>query len=153
MGVVAWYDSRTGRWVARRMYYGRPPSGLHALTDSFERRILNRMVQYVRSFDDVFTALADPTRRGILELLGDGDASISDLAARFEMTLTGVTKHVQLLEAAGLVRSTKSGRVRKCSLGARPLDDELDWITRHRRQVAARLDHLGVFLETTTGDD
>lgn len=126
---------------------------MHGLTADAIHLKLNRMVQYTRALDSAFAALADPTRRGILELLGKGDASISDLAARFDMTLTGVTKHVRLLEEAGLVRSTKVGRVRLCTLGARPLEDELDWIMRHRRQVAARLDHLGAFLETTTGDD
>ncbi len=110
------------------------------------------MVQYARSLDHAFTALADPTRRGILEHLGRVDASISDLAGRFDMTLTGVKKHVRLLEAAGLVWTEKVGRVRMCRLGARRLEDELDWITRHRRQVAARLDQLGAFLESTTGD-
>jgi hypothetical protein len=59
---------------------------------------------------------------------------------------------VRLLEAAGLVRSTKVGRVRTCSLGPRQLEDELEWITRHRRQVASRLDHLGTFLESTPGE-
>lgn len=110
------------------------------------------MVQYARSLDHAFTALGDPTRRGILEHLGRADASISELAERFDMTLTGVRKHVRLLETAGLVRSEKVGRVRTCRLGARRLDDELDWIARHRRQVAARLDHLGEFLESTSGE-
>lgn len=110
------------------------------------------MVQYARPLDRAFTALADPTRRGILELLGRTDASISDLAQRFDMTRTGVTKHVRLLESAGLVLTAKVGRVRSCRLGSRQLDDELDWITRHRRQVAARLDRLGEYLESTTGE-
>jgi len=111
------------------------------------------MVQYAKSLDHAFTALADPTRRGILEQLGRGDASISDLAARYDMTLTGMRKHVSLLEAAGLVKSAKVGRVRTCRLGPRRLEDELDWIIRHRRQVAARLDQLGDFLERTKGED
>lgn len=115
--------------------------------------MLNYMVQYVRSLDHVFTALADPTRRGILELLGRTDASISDLAERFDMTLTGVRKHVRLLETAGLVRSEKIGRVRTCRLGSRRLEDELDWISRHRQQVAARMDELGAFLESTSGEN
>lgn len=110
------------------------------------------MVQYAKSLDHAFTAFADPTRRGILELLGRTDASISDLAERFDMSLTGVKKHVRLLEDAGLVRSEKVGRVRTCRLGARRLEDELEWISRHRRHVAARLDHLGVFLESTSGE-
>ena len=110
------------------------------------------MVQYSSTLDRAFTALADPTRRGILERLGQQDASISDLADAFGMSLTGVRKHVALLETAGLVRSEKVGRTRTCRLGARSLDDELAWITRHRRQVAARLDSLGEFLEATAGD-
>lgn len=114
--------------------------------------MLNHMVQYSASLDRAFTALADPTRRGILERLAHRDASISELAEAFGMSLTGVRKHVALLETAGLVRSEKVGRTRTCRLGARSLDDELGWITRHRRQLAARLDSLGAFLEATAGD-
>lgn len=110
------------------------------------------MVQYSRSLDHAFTALGDPTRRGILELLGRQDASISDLAQRFDMTLTGVKKHVRLLEEAGLVRSAKVGRVRTCRLGPRRLEDELDWIQRYRQQLASRLDHLEAFLDRSKGD-
>ncbi len=110
------------------------------------------MVQLAKSLDRAFTALGDPTRRGILEHLGRADASITELADRFAMTLTGVKKHVALLENAGLVRTEKVGRVRTCRLGPKRLEDELEWITRHRRQVAARLDALGAFLESTPGD-
>ncbi len=110
------------------------------------------MVQYAKSLDHAFTALADPTRRGILEMLGRQDASISDLAQRFDMTLTGVKKHVRLLEEAGLVRSAKVGRVRTCRLGPRRLEDELDWIQRYRQQLASRLDHLEAFLDRSKGD-
>lgn len=109
------------------------------------------MVQYARSLDHAFTALADPTRRGILEVLGREDASITALADRFDMTLTGVTKHVRLLEAAGLVRSAKVGRVRICRLGPRRLEDELEWIQRYRQQLASRLDHLEAFLDRSNG--
>lgn len=110
------------------------------------------MVQYARTLDRAFTALADPTRRGILEVLGRQEASISDLAERFDMTLTGVQKHVRLLEEAGLVRSAKVGRVRTCRLGPRRLEDELDWIQRHRQQLASRLDHLEAFLDRSKGE-
>lgn len=134
------------------MYYAATPIGLH-LTQARRNPILNYMVQYAKSLDHAFMALADPTRRGILEQLGRGDASISDLAARFDMTLTGLRKHVSLLEDAGLVKSAKAGRVRTCRLGPRRLEDELDWIIRHRRQVAARLDQLGEYLERTKGED
>lgn len=113
---------------------------------------LNHMVQHAVSLDRAFTALADPTRRGILERLGEREASISALAERFGMTLTGVTKHVALLERAGLVRTEKVGRTRTCRLGPRALDDEIAWITRHRRLVAARLDALGALLETNAGN-
>jgi len=110
------------------------------------------MVQYLGTLDTAFTALADGTRRGILEWLGRGDASISDLAAGFEMTLTGIGKHVRVLEEAGLVESEKVGRVRRCRLGPRRLEPVAAWIEKYRRMQEERLDHLGQFLERTKGD-
>jgi DNA-binding transcriptional ArsR family regulator len=111
------------------------------------------MLQYSRqadaSLDATFAALSDPTRRGVLERLGRGDASITDLASKFEMTLTGMKKHVQVLEAAGLVKTEKIGRVRSCTLGPRRLEDETAWMVKHRRMLEARLDRLGEFLERT----
>lgn len=94
-----------------------------------------------------FSALADTTRRGILEQLGRHNASISDLAARFGMTLTGIKKHVTVLEDAGLLTSEKVGRVRTCRLGPRQLGDETAWIQQYRRILEERLDSLGDFLE------
>jgi len=110
------------------------------------------MVQSSPPLDTAFAALADNTRRGILERLGRGDASISDLAASFAMTLTGIRKHVQILEGAGLATTEKVGRVRHCRLGARRLEDETTWIARYQEMVEARLDRLGEFLERTKGD-
>jgi DNA-binding transcriptional ArsR family regulator len=107
------------------------------------------MVQY--HVDQGFAALADATRRGILERLGRGDASIGDLAAKFDMTLTGMKKHVQVLEDAGLVTTEKIGRVRTCRLGPRRLEHESDWIAKHRQMLEERLDRLGAFLERTKG--
>jgi DNA-binding transcriptional ArsR family regulator len=101
--------------------------------------------------DLAFGALADRTRRGILERLGGGDASVSDLAASFQMTLTGIKKHVQLLEGAGLVTTEKVGRIRHCRLGPRRLDEVANWIERYRQMQESRLDHLGEFLERTKG--
>jgi DNA-binding transcriptional ArsR family regulator len=109
------------------------------------------MVQFFPKLDTAFGALADPTRRGILERLGRGDASISDLAASFEMTLTGIKKHVQILEEAGLVTTEKVGRVRRCRLGPRRLEDERKWMVMYEQMVEARLDRLGDFLERTKG--
>jgi DNA-binding transcriptional ArsR family regulator len=109
------------------------------------------MVQYHSRLDAGFSALADGTRRAILERLGSGEASISDLAGSFDMTLTGMKKHVQLLEDAGLVSTEKVGRVRTCKLGPRRLEDELAWIGMYRRMLDARLDRLGAFLERTKG--
>jgi DNA-binding transcriptional ArsR family regulator len=111
------------------------------------------MVQYVSRLDTAFAALSDATRRGILERLGRGDASISDLAHRFEMTLTGMRKHVNVLEGAGLVTTEKVGRVRTCRLGPRRLEDETAWITKYRQVLEARLDSLGEFLARTKGDE
>jgi len=110
------------------------------------------MVQYSSALDSAFTAVADPTRRGILERLGTGAASITELAGAFDMTLTGMKKHVSVLEEAGLVRTEKIGRVRTCTLGSRRLADEAAWILRYQAMVEARFDRLGDFLEHTKGD-
>jgi len=110
------------------------------------------MVQYPPDVDSVFTAVADSTRRGILERLGRREASISELAEQFEMTLTGMKKHVRVLEDAGLVRTQKVGRVRTCMLGTRRLTAEVAWIARYHQMLEAQLDSLGEFLERTKGD-
>ena len=107
------------------------------------------MVQYSRSLDSTFGALSDPTRRAILKRLGKSDAAISELAKRFDITLTGIKKHVGVLEAAGLVRTEKIGRVRRCRLGPRRLDEETEWIEEYRRNLEGRLNRLGEFLERT----
>jgi DNA-binding transcriptional ArsR family regulator len=109
------------------------------------------MVQFSRNLDTAFAALADPTRRGILERLGWGDASISDLAASFGMTLTGMKKHVRILEAARLVATEKVGRVRRCTLGPRRLEDEKTWIAMYQQMLEARFNRLEAFLERTKG--
>ena len=89
-----------------------------------------------------FAALADPTRRGVLDRLARADASITDLADAFEMTLTGMKKHVVVLEQAGLVRTEKVGRVRTCTIGPSGLDEELEWIEGYRQVWATRFDAL-----------
>jgi DNA-binding transcriptional ArsR family regulator len=109
------------------------------------------MVQYYRHLDTAFGALSDQTRRGILEHLGRRDATVSDLAARFEMTLTGMKKHIQILEDAGLVATRKLGRVRHCRLGPQRLERETNWIAQHQKMLEERLDRLGDFLERTKG--
>lgn len=105
------------------------------------------MVQYSNTLDSSFAALADPTRRGVLRRLGRAEASISDLAATFQMTLTGMKKHVQVLEGAGLVATKKVGRVRHCALGPRKLEHEAAWLAEYRRMWETRLDRFGVALE------
>src|SRR5436189_6357431 len=106
------------------------------------------MVQYSRaSFDASFGALSDATRRGVLERLGRADASITDLAETFHMTLTGMRKHVGVLEQAGLVTSEKVGRVRTCRLGPRRLEEETAWIERHRQLWDARFNELDKVVE------
>jgi DNA-binding transcriptional ArsR family regulator len=112
------------------------------------RDILNQMVQYIQArFDASFAALSDVTRRGVLEQLGRGDASITDLAEKFHMTLTGMKKHVGVLEQAGLVTTEKVGRVRTCRLGARRLEEEAAWIERYRQRWEARFDALDEVVE------
>ncbi len=101
------------------------------------------MVQHLTArLDASFAALSDPTRRGVLEQLGRADASITDLAEKFHMTLTGMKKHVGVLEQAGLVTTEKVGRVRTCKLGPRQLEEETAWIERYRRLWASRFDEL-----------
>lgn len=97
--------------------------------------------------DASFAALSDITRRGVLEQLGRADASITDLAVKFDMTLTGMKKHVGVLEQAGLVTTEKVGRVRTCRLGPRRLEEEMAWIERYRQLWAARFDELDKVLE------
>jgi len=109
------------------------------------------MVQRIEELDAAFSALSDPTRRGVLERLGRGKASISDLAAGFNMTLTGIKKHMYILEEAGLVTTEKIGRVRYCRLGPSRLENEMTWIEKYRQMVEARLDRLGEFLDRTEG--
>lgn len=104
--------------------------------------IVNHMVQYSARLDASFAALSDATRRGVLEQLVRADASITDLADRFRMTLTGMKKHVGVLERAGLVTTEKVGRVRTCKLGPRQLEAETAWIERYRQLWAARFDEL-----------
>lgn len=105
------------------------------------------MVQYLPRLDSSFAALSDATRRGVLEQLGRADASVTDLASKFEMTLTGMKKHISVLEDAGLVTTQKIGRVRNCSLGLRALEQEAAWIERHRQLWAARFDALDEVVE------
>jgi DNA-binding transcriptional ArsR family regulator len=106
------------------------------------------MVQYVQPrLDDSFAALSDATRRGVLEQLGRSDASITDLAGRFHMTLTGMKKHVGVLERAGLVSTEKVGRVRTCRLGPRRLKEETAWLERYRQIWDSRFDELDEVVE------
>ncbi|AJD45409.1 helix-turn-helix transcriptional regulator [Rhizobium sp. SEMIA 4085] len=101
------------------------------------------MVHYVSSSLDLsFAALCDATRRGIIDQLGRGDALITSLADTFQMTLTGMKKHIQVLERAGLVVTQKVGRVRTCKLGKRGLKAEAEWIEAHRKLFEARFEAL-----------
>jgi DNA-binding transcriptional ArsR family regulator len=106
------------------------------------------MVQYATTrLDASFAALSDATRRGVLERLGRADASITELADTFHMTLTGMKKHVGVLERAGLVTTQKVGRVRTCKLGLRRLEEEAAWIESYRQVWAARFDALDAVVE------
>jgi DNA-binding transcriptional ArsR family regulator len=105
------------------------------------------MVQHAATLDAAFAAVADRTRRGILERLGRSEASISELAESFDMTLTGIKKHVAVLEDAQLVTSRKTGRVRTCRLGPRRLEREAEWIEKCQRLMDASFDRLESLLE------
>jgi DNA-binding transcriptional ArsR family regulator len=115
---------------------------------------MNHMVHYKsQSLDSAFAALSDATRRGVMLQLGMAEASISDLATRFDMTLTGMKKHVGVLEAAGFVITQKVGRVRKCRLGPRRMQEEAAWIEQYRRLWDARFNALDGLLETITAGE
>ncbi len=105
------------------------------------------MVHCHPSLDATFAALSDATRRGVLEQLARSGASISDLAQKFEMTLTGMRKHIKVLEQAGLVCTEKIGRVRTCKLGQHRLEQEAAWIDKHRQLWSARFDALDDIVE------
>jgi DNA-binding transcriptional ArsR family regulator len=106
------------------------------------------MVQYASArLDASFAALSDATRRGVLEQLGRAETSITDLAEKFHMTLTGMKKHVSVLERAGLVATEKVGRVRTCKLGLRGLEEEKAWIESYRQLWEARFDALDQVVE------
>ena len=112
------------------------------------RYILNYMVQFISAnLDASFAALSDATRRGVLEQLERSDASITELAEKFDMTLTGMKKHVGVLEQAGLITTEKIGRVRTCRLGLRGLDEEAAWIEQRRQLWDARFDALDRVVE------
>ncbi len=140
-----------GSWLA-----GVDPGALrrHPCVPPFRVLKLNRMVQYKNTrLDASFAALSDVTRRGVLEQLGRSDASITDLAERFHMTLTGMKKHVGVLEEAGLVTTQKTGRVRTCRLGARGLEVAATWIEMHRGLWSARFDELQRVVEELKRDE
>src|SRR5688572_2770172 len=108
------------------------------------------MVQYPQ-LDRTFAALADPTRRAVLERLGQGSATISELAEPFGISLTGMKKHVRVLEEAELVSTEKVGRARRCALGPARLEDVHSWTETYRRMLDERLDRFGELLERTKG--
>ena len=125
------------------MFQGRPLHAAFVCTT-----ILHHMVQYTTSrLDTSFAALSDATRRGVLEQLARADASITDLAERFNMTLTGMRKHVGVLEQAGLVTTKKIGRVRKCRLGPRRLEEATAWLETYRQRWDERFDELEMVVE------
>jgi DNA-binding transcriptional ArsR family regulator len=112
------------------------------------------MVQYSNArLDASFAALSDATRRGVLEQLGRSEASITDLADRFHMTLTGMKKHVVVLEQAGLVVTEKVGRVRTCRIGPRRLEEETAWMEKCRQLWAERFDELDEIIEEQKGKE
>ena len=105
------------------------------------------MDNYSQSLNDVFFALGDPTRRAIVRSLIDGASAVSELAAPFSMALPSFMKHLLILERAGLIRSTKTGRTRTCRLEQGALDDAEHWLTEQRRMWEARADRAAAYVE------
>ena len=144
-GLTGHGCARSAESVGRIVLRGHP---LHAANACV---ILNHMVQYMTTrLDTSFAALSDATRRGVLEQLGRADASITELAGKFHMTLTGMKKHVGVLEQAGLVTTEKIGRVRRCQLGPRRLEEETVWLERYRERWDERFDELDKVVEELT---
>ena len=114
--------------------------------------MVNHMVQH-ETLDRIYSALADSTRRDILTRLGEGPATIGELAAPHGMSLTGMKKHVQVLEDAGLVSTEKVGRSRRCRLGEERLDDAMAWISFYQRLWERRLDGLEAYFTLQKGLD
>jgi len=125
---------------------------------SVQQFTLNHMVHQLstrqvdaETLDRIFAALADSTRRGILSRLGESPATLGELAEPLEMSLTGLKKHVSVLEEAGLVTTEKVGRVRRCRLGSDNLDDALGWITHYQKLWERRLDGLELYFTLQKG--
>lgn len=117
----------------------------------FTVAMVNHMVQQDARLDRIFSALADPTRRQVLVRLGTAPATISDLAEPFAISLTGMKKHVRVLEEAGLVVTEKVGRARRCRLGTERLDDAMAWISFYQRLWERRLDGLDAYFTLRKG--
>jgi DNA-binding transcriptional ArsR family regulator len=111
------------------------------------------MVNYSSGLDATFAALSDATRRGILARLASGEASVSELAAPYDMSLPAVSKHLRVLESAGLVTRNKEGRVQRCRLEAAPMRGAADWIEHYRRFWEAQLDSLHQFLQESSNKE
>lgn len=108
------------------------------------------MVNYLQALDSTFAALSDATRRGILARLATGEASVTELAKPYDMSLPAVSKHLRVLESAGLVTRNKEGRVQRCRLVAGPMKSAADWIEHYRRFWDIQLDSLQRYLESST---
>jgi DNA-binding transcriptional ArsR family regulator len=111
------------------------------------------MVNNVQTLDSTFAALSDATRRGILSKLASGEASVSELAKPYDMSLPAVSKHLRVLESAGLVTRRKDGRVQRCSLAAEPMKSAAEWIEHYRRFWEAQLDSLAKYLEESPDEE
>jgi DNA-binding transcriptional ArsR family regulator len=108
------------------------------------------MVNHLQALDSTFAALSDATRRGILARLATGEASVTELAKPYDMSLPAVSKHLRVLESAGLVTRNKEGRVQRCRLVAGPMKGAADWIEHYRRFWDTQLDSLQRYLESST---
>lgn len=116
------------------------------------RLIVNHMVNYSATLDTTFSALADPTRRRILKRLAAGETAVSDIAGPFKMSLPAVIKHLRVLEKAGLVRTTKEGRIRKVRMEAAPMRKAVEWLETYRIFWESSLDRLADYLESEIED-
>ena len=133
----------------------RPPDTSTPLTNGLNHAIVNQVINYSAPvLDRTFAALSDPTRRAILNRLARGESTVTELAAPFSISLPAISRHLRVLEQAGLLSRRKAGRIHFCSLAAAPLHDATEWLTSYQRFWETRFDALASYLvEEETNSD
>jgi DNA-binding transcriptional ArsR family regulator len=115
--------------------------------------LINQLAKYMDGLNETFAALADPTRRAIVMRLAEGEATVNELAAPFDISLPAISRHLKVLEAAGLITRTRSAQLRPCRIETGPLKEIADWVDRYRGFWDQSFDRLDIFLSAAKGKD